>query len=287
MSNRIREEFIQKKEPVRLNKYLSEAGVCSRREADRLIETGKVSVDGKRAGMGMKIYPGQTVKVGNKTVSRQDEMIVLAVNKPKGIVCIEERRERDSIVRFLNYPVRVTYIGRLDKDSHGLLLMTNNGDIINKMMRAANKHEKEYKVTVDKEITEDFLKKMAAGVPILDTVTRPCTVKKIGKYTFSIILTQGLNRQIRRMCEALGYEVKDLLRVRVMNITLDGLKEGKYRKLTDRELNELDQLLEQSSSLPGGRESRQERKDGAGKKYPAPSGVPGACAGWTGAAGDL
>ena len=266
MSNRIREEFIQKKEPVRLNKYLSEAGVCSRREADRLIETGKVSVDGKRAGMGMKIYPGQTVKVGNKTVSRQDEMIVLAVNKPKGIVCTEERRERDSIVRFLNYPVRVTYIGRLDKDSRGLLLMTNNGDIINKMMRAANKHEKEYKVTVDKEITEDFLKKMAAGVPILDTVTRPCTVKKIGKYTFSIILTQGLNRQIRRMCEALGYEVKDLLRVRVMNITLDGLKEGKYRKLTDRELNELDQLLEQSSSLPGGRESRQERKDGAGKK---------------------
>ena len=129
MSNRIREEFIQKKEPVRLNKYLSEAGVCSRREADRLIETGKVSVDGKRAGMGMKIYPGQTVKVGNKTVSRQDEMIVLAVNKPKGIVCTEERRERDSIVRFLNYPVRVTYIGRLDKDSRGLLLMTNNGDL--------------------------------------------------------------------------------------------------------------------------------------------------------------
>ena len=266
MSNRIREEFIQKKEPVRLNKYLSEAGVCSRREADRLIETGKVSVDGKRAGMGMKIYPGQTVKVGNKTVSRQDEMIVLAVNKPKGIVCTEERRERDSIVRFLNYPVRVTYIGRLDKDSHGLLLMTNNGDIINKIMRAANYHEKEYKVTVDHEITEDFLKKMSRGVAILDTVTRPCKVEKLGKYTFKIILTQGLNRQIRRMCEALGYEVKDLLRVRVMNITLDGLKEGKYRKLTDRELNELDQLLEQSSSLPGGRESRQERKDGAGKK---------------------
>ena len=184
MSNRIREEFIQKKEPVRLNKYLSEAGVCSRREADRLIETGKVSVDGKRAGMGMKIYPGQTVKVGNKTVSRQDEMIVLAVNKPKGIVCTEERRERDSIVRFLNYPVRVTYIGRLDKDSRGLLLMTNNGDIINKIMRAANYHEKEYKVTVDHEITEDFLKKMSRGVAILDTVTRPCKVEKLGKYTF-------------------------------------------------------------------------------------------------------
>lgn len=257
MSNRIREEFIQKKEPVRLNKYLSEAGVCSRREADRLIETGRVTVDGQRAQTGMRIVPGQVVKVGNKVVSKQDEMIVLAVNKPRGIVCTEERRERDSIVRFLNYPVRVTYIGRLDKDSHGLLLMTNNGDIINKMMRAANKHEKEYKVTVDKEITEDFLKKMAAGVPILDTVTRPCTVKKIGKYTFSIILTQGLNRQIRRMCEALGYEVKDLLRVRVMNITLDGLKDGQYRKLTDQELNELYDQLKDSSVLPGGKYQEQ------------------------------
>lgn len=257
MSNRIKEEFLQKSEPVRLNKYLSEAGVCSRREADRLIETGRVTVDGLRAQTGMRIVPGQVVKVGNKVVSKQDEMIVLAVNKPRGIVCTEERRERDSIVRFLNYPVRVTYIGRLDKDSHGLLLMTNNGDIINKMMRAANKHEKEYKVTVDKEITEDFLKKMAAGVPILDTVTRPCTVKKIGKYTFSIILTQGLNRQIRRMCEALGYEVKDLLRVRVMNITLNGLKDGQYRKLTDQELNELYDQLKDSSVLPGGKYQEQ------------------------------
>lgn len=257
MSNRIKEEFLQKSEPVRLNKYLSEAGVCSRREADRLIETGRVTVDGQRAQTGMRIVPGQVVKVGNKVVSKQDEMIVLAVNKPRGIVCTEERRERDSIVRFLNYPVRVTYIGRLDKDSHGLLLMTNNGDIINKMMRAANKHEKEYKVTVDKEITEDFLKKMAVGVPILDTVTRPCTVKKIGKYTFSIILKQGLNRQIRRMCEALGYEVKDLLRVRVMNITLDGLKDGQYRKLTDQELNELYDQLKDSSVLPGGKYQEQ------------------------------
>lgn len=273
MSNRIKEEFLQKSEPVRLNKYLSEAGVCSRRDADRLIEIGRVTVDGQRAQTGMRIVPGQVVKVGNKVVSKQDEMIVLAVNKPRGIVCTEERRERDSIVRFLNYPVRVTYIGRLDKDSHGLLLMTNNGDIINKMMRAANKHEKEYKVTVDKEITEDFLKKMAAGVPILDTVTRPCTVNKIGKYTFSIILTQGLNRQIRRMCEALGYEVKDLLRVRVMNITLDGLKDGQYRKLTDQELNELYDQLKDSSALPGGKYQEQwaatqdnRTRQGKGKK---------------------
>lgn len=243
MSNRIREEFLQAKESVRLNKYLSEAGVCSRREADRLIESGKVTVDGVTAQMGMRVTAGQIVKVGKKTVSKQDEMIVLAVNKPKGIVCTEDQRERDSIVRFLDYPVRVTYAGRLDKDSRGLLLMTNNGDIINQMMRAANRHEKEYKVTVDKEITEQFIKKMSEGVPILDTVTRPCTVKKIGKYTFSIILTQGLNRQIRRMCAAFGYEVKDLVRIRIMNIRLGSLKEGAYRKLTDEELEELYEML--------------------------------------------
>ena len=257
MSNRIREEFLQKKEPVRLNKYLSEAGVCSRREADRLIESGRVTVDGQRAQTGMRITPGQVVKVGRKVVSKQDEMIVLAVNKPRGIICTEESRERNSIVRFLDYPVRVTYIGRLDKDSRGLLLMTNNGDIINKMMRAANYHEKEYKVTVDQEITPEFIEKMSSGVPILDTVTRPCRVEKIGKYTFSIILTQGLNRQIRRMCEALGYQVRDLVRVRVMNIRLGSLKEGQYRKVTDEELEELYEMLADSSNeTAGGRNGR-------------------------------
>ena len=248
MSNRIRDEFLQKKEPVRLNKYLSEAGVCSRRDADRLIEKGQVTVDGQTAVTGMRVVPGQEVKVGKKVVSRQDEMVVLAVNKPRGIVCTEDRRERDSIVRFLNYPVRVTYAGRLDKDSRGLLLMTNNGDIINRMMRAANQHEKEYKVTVDREITEEFLRKMAEGVQILDTVTRPCRVEKLGKYTFSIILTQGLDRQIRRMCEALGYGVKDLLRIRVMNIRLGSLKEGQYRKVTDKELEELYEMIRDSKN---------------------------------------
>ena len=238
MSNEIREAFLNRQEPVRLNKYLSEAGVCSRREADRLIESGKVTVDGQRAQTGMKIRPGQEVRVGRKVVSRKDEMVVLAVNKPRGIVCTEEKRERNSIVRFLDYPIRVTYIGRLDKDSRGLLLMTNNGDIINRMMRAANHHEKEYK------ITGEFLEKMAGGVAILDTVTRPCKVEKLGKYTFSIILTQGLNRQIRRMCEALGYEVKDLVRVRVMNIRLGSLKEGEYREVTDEELDELYRLIQ-------------------------------------------
>lgn len=172
---------------------------------------------------------------------------MLAVNKPVGIVCTEERRECGSIIRYLDYPVRVTYIGRLDKDSRGLLLMTNNGDIINQIMRSANRHEKEYKVTVDREVTRDFLDRMAAGVPILDTVTRPCQVQKIGKYTFSIILTQGMNRQIRRMCEALGYQVKDLLRTRILNIRLGNLKEGEYRQVTDEELNELYEQIRGSS----------------------------------------
>ena len=247
MSNQIQKEFQQKTEPVRLNKYLSEAGVCSRREADRLIASGRVTVDGRPGETGMKVCPGQKVCIGKNVISRQEEMVVLAVNKPVGIVCTEERRERGSIIRYLDYPVRVTYIGRLDKDSRGLLLMTNNGDIINQIMRSANRHEKEYKVTVDREVTRDFLDRMAAGVPILDTVTRPCQVQKIGKYTFSIILTQGMNRQIRRMCEALGYQVKDLLRTRILNIRLGNLKEGEYRQVTDEELNELYEQIRGSS----------------------------------------
>ena len=248
MSNQIKKEFQASKEAVRLNKYLSEAGVCSRREADRLIESGRVSVDGKIALVGTKVVPGQEVRVGKKLVSKQDEMVVLAVNKPRGIVCTEEKRERKSIVRFLNYPTRITYVGRLDKDSTGLLLMTNNGDIINKMMRAGNRHEKEYKVSVDKKITPEFLEEMSSGVAILDTVTRPCRVTQVGPYTFRIILTQGLNRQIRRMCEALGYEVKELKRTRIMNIELGNLKEGEYRELTDQELDELYELIKGSSN---------------------------------------
>lgn len=250
MANKIEQQFKNRESQgaIRLNKYLSEAGICSRREADKLIEQGTVTIDGRRAEAGMKVGPGQIVKVGKKMVSLQDEMVVLAVNKPRGIVCTEERRERDSIVRFLNYPVRITYVGRLDKDSEGLLLMTNNGDIINKMMRAGNRHEKEYKVTVDKPVTEEFLRKMSEGVPILDTVTRPCKTEKIGKYKFKIILTQGLNRQIRRMCEALGYQVKELCRTRVMNIELGNLKPGQYRNLTDEELNELYGLIKDSSN---------------------------------------
>lgn len=233
---------------IRLNKFLSDAGVCSRREADRLIESGQVTVDGKRAETGMKVTEANVVRVGKKEVKGKDEMVLLAVNKPVGIVCTEEKREKNNIIDFLKYPTRITYIGRLDKDSEGLILMTNNGDIINKMMRAGNEHEKEYKVTVDKPITDDFIYKMSNGVPILDTVTRKCKVEKIGKYTFRIILTQGLNRQIRRMCEYLGYKVTRLQRLRVMNIKLGDLKPGTYRHVSEEEIKELYELIKDSSN---------------------------------------
>ena len=237
-----------KEELIRLNKFLSEAGVCSRREADRLIEAGKVFVDGRRAETGMRVSPAQEIKVGKKVIHKGNEMVLLAVNKPAGIVCTEEKKEKHNIIRFLNYPTRITYIGRLDKDSEGLLLMTNNGDIINKMMRAGNRHEKEYKVTVNKTVTREFIEKMGQGVPILDTVTRPCKVKAIGKYKFNIVLTQGLNRQIRRMCEYFGYKVTRLERVRVMNIQLGSLKPGEYREVTDDEIRELYELIKDSSN---------------------------------------
>lgn len=250
MGNQIRKQFEQRKEreEVRLNKYLSEAGLCSRREADRIIEAGRVTVDGIQAETGMRVRKGQRVCVDGKPVLSEQSMVVLAVNKPEGIVCTEEKREPDNIIRFLNYPVRITYIGRLDKDSKGLLLMTNNGDIINKMMRAGNRHEKEYIVKIDRPVTDSFLKKMSEGVRILDTVTRPCTVEKLGKYTFRIILTQGLNRQIRRMCEACGCKVRELTRIRIMNIHLGNLKPGEYRELTDTELNELYSQIRNSSN---------------------------------------
>lgn len=233
---------------IRLNKYLSDAGVCSRREADRLIESGKVTVDGKRAEMGMKVTEHQIVCVGKKQVKPKDEMILIAVNKPVGIVCTEEKREKNNIIDFLKYPTRITYIGRLDKDSEGLILMTNNGDIINKMMRAGNEHEKEYIVTVNKPITDEFLEKMANGVPVLDTVTRKCKIEKVGKFKFRIILTQGLNRQIRRMCEYCGFKVTRLVRIRVMNIKLGDLKVGQYRNVTEKEIAELYELIKDSSN---------------------------------------
>ena len=244
---------------VRLNKYLSDAGVCSRREADRLIESGRVTVDGKMASPGTKVEPGQEVRIGKKVIKNHTEKIVLAVNKPAGIVCTEDKKEKKNIIRYLNYHVRVTYAGRLDKDSEGLLIMTNDGDLINGMMRARYGHEKEYKVTVNQPITDEFVYKMASGVRIIDrekkmdVITRPCKVEKIGKYTFTIILTQGLNRQIRRMCDALGYKVTRLVRVRIMNVKLGSLKTGAVRKLTEQELKELYEQVKESQDAGTGR----------------------------------
>lgn len=247
---------------VRLNKYLSDAGVCSRREADRLIADGRVTVDGIRAVPGMKVEDHQEVRVGKKVIGGSGGRIVLAVNKPAGIVCTEDQRERKNIIRYLNYPRRITYAGRLDKDSEGLLIMTNDGSLINGMMRARYGHEKEYRVTVDKPVTDGFLRQMAEGVRItdrekkLDAVTRPCKVEKVGRYTFTIVLTQGLNRQIRRMCGALGYRVVRLIRVRIMNIELAGLKTGESRKLTEQELKELYERIEERQNDGAGADPR-------------------------------
>lgn len=231
-------------EPMRLNKFLSESGICSRREADRLIEAGKVLVDQKPAVMGMKVTPGQTVICDGKPVGERERPVLLAVNKPRGIVCTTSDKDRaENIVEFLHYPVRIYPVGRLDKDSEGLILMTNQGELVNKILRGRYGHEKEYQVTVDRPVTEDFLKKMRTGVEILDTVTKPCTVTKTGERSFTIILTQGLNRQIRRMCEALGYKVMSLKRLRIMNIELGNLKTGEHREVTKKEWEELSHLL--------------------------------------------
>jgi 23S rRNA pseudouridine2604 synthase len=231
-----------------INKYLSEAGYCSRRAADKLIEDGRVTINGEVPLMGTKIVEGDVVKVDGKSVVKKDEKAVyLVLNKPRGIVCTTDTRvEKDNIIDFLNYPKRIFPIGRLDKASEGLILLTNDGDIVNKILRARNNHEKEYIVQVNKPINKDFIKKMSQGVPILDTITRPCKVEQLSRVRFKIILTQGLNRQIRRMCEYLGYHVQQLKRVRIMNIHLD-LPNGKYREMTKEEFRELNNLLADSS----------------------------------------
>lgn len=226
-------------EGIRLNKYLSDGGVCSRREADRLIEAGKIYIDERIAVIGDRVYPEQKVFYKGKQISREEEFILIALNKPRGIVCTTSKEDPDNIIDFLKFPKRVYPIGRLDKDSEGLILLTNDGSIVNRILKASNYHEKEYLVTVNKELTEHFLKKMSEGVPILDTVTRPCRITPMGKNRFRIILTQGLNRQIRRMCEYLDYRVLSLKRVRIMNIQLGKLKLGGFRKVTDKELEEL------------------------------------------------
>ncbi len=236
-------------EPLkRINKFLSEAGYCSRREADKLIETGRVTINGVVPEMGTKIGNDDVVSVDGKLIKNTNKgFVYLAFNKPIGIVCTTDTRvEKDNIIDFINYPKRIFPIGRLDKPSEGLILLTDDGDIVNKILRASNNHEKEYLVTVDKPISQTFIERMSNGIPILDTVTKKCKVKKIDSYTFKIILTQGLNRQIRRMCEYLGYEVKTLKRIRIMNIKLD-IPVGDYRELKKSEFEELTNLLSTST----------------------------------------
>lgn len=232
---------------MRLNKYLSDAGVCSRREADRLVEEGKILVDGVQATLGMQVTAEQEILVNGKKVEREEKKILLVFHKPRGVECTTSPKVKNNVISYIGYPIRVYYVGRLDKDSEGLLLLTNEGELVNKIMRAGNCHEKEYVVTVDKPITREFIQKMKDGVPVLGTVTRKCQVFQIGKQTFQIILTQGMNRQIRRMCEYLGYRVKRLKRVRVMNICLGDLPVGKYREATAEEMQVLREMIRDSS----------------------------------------
>jgi len=238
---------------IRLNKYLSEVGYCSRRAADKLIEDGRVTINGVVPEMGTKVAPNDKVHVDGKLITNSKEpSVYLAFNKPVGIVCTTDTRvEKDNIIDYIKYPKRIFPIGRLDKNSEGLILLTDDGDIVNKILRASNNHEKEYIVTVDKLISQTFIERMQNGVPILDTVTKKCKVEKLSNNEFKIILTQGLNRQIRRMCEYLNYEVTSLKRVRVMNIKLD-VPVGKYRELYLDELKELNSLLKDSTKTPSG-----------------------------------
>lgn len=231
---------------IRLNKFISEKGICSRREADKLIEAGKVTINGKVAEMGTKVCPNDEVKLNGKLLTEKESLVYIALNKPVGITCTTEKKVIGNIVDLVNHQKRIFPIGRLDKDSEGLIFLTNDGDIVNKILRAGNNHEKEYIVTVNKSITNDFINKMSSGVKILGTVTKPCIVRKEGTYVFRIILTQGLNRQIRRMCDALGYHVVKLKRIRIMNVKLEDLPVGKWRYLTGNELKIINSLIQSS-----------------------------------------
>ncbi|MCM1258025.1 MAG: 23S rRNA pseudouridine(2604) synthase RluF [Roseburia sp.] len=239
-------------EEIRINKFLSEAGVCSRREADRQVQRGVVTIDGLTARMGSMVLPGQSVCFNGREVKKEQERILIAVHKPVGIVCTAEKREKNNIVDFIHYPRRIYPVGRLDKDSSGLILMTNCGDIVNKMMRAGNMHEKEYIVTVNKPLTDFFIRGIRGGVPLkeLGVMTRKCKVTPLGKRKFQIILTQGYNRQIRRMCEYFGYRVEKLVRTRIMNIELGDLQEGTYRDVTKEEWSKLKKMIQNSSNDP-------------------------------------
>ncbi|NLJ95008.1 MAG: pseudouridine synthase [Clostridiaceae bacterium] len=231
---------------VRINKYIASAGYCSRRAADKLIEAGKVSINSKKAELGSQIFPGDVVRINGKVIEPQkkEDFVYLAFNKPQGIICTANPEVEKNIISYINYPERIFTIGRLDKDSEGLILLTNNGDIFNKIVRAEYEHEKEYVVEVDRPYGKKFLENMAQGVKILDTVTNPAKVEPISATTFKLIITQGLNRQIRRMCKALGYEVVFLQRIRIINISLNELPIGEYRNLSQQELTELFRIID-------------------------------------------
>lgn len=227
----------------RLNKFVADSGYCSRREADRLIAEGRVQVDGRPGALGDRVLSGMRVTVDGQSLSGRGEKVYIALNKPAGIVCTTDPREPMNVVDYLDYPIRIFPVGRLDKDSEGLLLMTSDGEIINRILRAAGGHEKEYEVEIDRPVTKEFVEKMSAGVPILDTVTLPCRVRRTGEKSFNIILVQGLNRQIRRMCEALGCNVVRLRRIRIMNIRLGSMRPGQWRELSEEELSGLMERL--------------------------------------------
>lgn len=239
---------MEENQGIRINKYLSEVGFCSRREGDKLLEAGRITLNGKIPEVGTKVMPNDIVKVDGKPVGKPlQNHVYIAFNKPVGIVSTTDTKgEKNNMIDFIGHPQRIFPIGRLDKDSEGLIFLTSEGDIVNKILRSKNNHEKEYIVTVDKPIHDHFIQRMGEGVPILDKVTDPCKVEKISRFKFRIILTQGLNRQIRRMCEYLGYEVKQLKRIRIMNVHLD-IPVGKWRDLTEKELKELNYLVSDSS----------------------------------------
>ncbi|MDP8170469.1 23S rRNA pseudouridine(2604) synthase RluF [Pasteurella skyensis] len=236
----------QNRESINLNKYISSTGICSRRDAEKFIEQGRVTINGKKTQLGNRVFEGDVVKIDGKSLRAKPKTIYIAVNKPVGIVCTTDSKEQKNIVNFVGHPQRLFPIGRLDKPSEGLIFLTNDGDIVNKILRAGNNHEKEYIVTVDKPINDRFIQRMANGIPILGTVTKKCKVEKISDRVFKIILIQGLNRQIRRMCEYLGYEVQRLKRVRIMNVSLDRLKTGEWRELTSKEMAEINKLVASS-----------------------------------------
>ena len=234
-------------ETKRLNKAIAETGYCSRRAADKLIEEGIVMVNNKKVGLGVQVSSSDSISVNGKVITKVEEQIYLVFNKPTGITCTTDLDIQGNIISFLDYPKRIFPIGRLDKPSEGLIFLTNDGDIVNKILRSRNNHEKEYVVGVNKKVTDWFLKKMSSGLPILETTTKKCTVEKIDDYSFRIILTQGLNRQIRRMCEYLDFEVRTLKRIRIMNVELGSLKKGKYRRFTAQEFSDLQELINESS----------------------------------------